>query len=112
IEDIEFRSVTLTAIKGDQGPCLDYGHSVIYKGPYSEVRDDDGHVYYRGERMAVCERTFKMIIEGPYKEDFIGVTPHTLATPKTWCAPAGTVRSASESKGGSYAVSCDTEGCC
>ncbi|RMH15718.1 MAG: methyltransferase domain-containing protein [Gammaproteobacteria bacterium] len=102
IEGIEFRSVTLTAIKGETSPCLDIGQAVIYKGPYAQVLDDEGHIFPRGERMAVCERTFRFLTEGPLKEDFIGIQPAQPAEPRTFCMPAGTVRPASETKGGSH----------
>ncbi|MBI3304108.1 MAG: hypothetical protein HYZ72_18755, partial [Deltaproteobacteria bacterium] len=48
VEGIEFRSLTLVAYKGKQGPCWDCNHAVIYKGPWSEVKDDDGHTLIRG----------------------------------------------------------------
>jgi len=114
IEGIEFRSVTLTAHKNDQGPCLDYGHAVIYRGPYSAINDDEGHVFYRGERMAVCERTYKLLTEGPYQDDFIGITPAERKEPVTWCAPSGTKRPAAETKGGVHNAACCGEpgSCC
>lgn len=110
---IEFRSVTLTAVKGDAGPCLDYGHAVIYRGPYAEVRDDEGHVFPRGERMAVCERTYRFLTEGPMKDDFIGISPAVPRDPPTpWCMPAGTTRPAAETKGAQHAASGCAEGAC
>ncbi len=112
IEGIEFRSVTLAAVKGAGTACLDYGHAVIYRGPFSSVTDDENHVYLRGERMSVCERTFTLLTEGPYKEDFIGITPSAPREPVTWCAPAGTLRPASETKGAMHAQSGSTSGCC
>ena len=114
VEDIEFRSVTLTATRQVMEECLDYGHAVIYKGPFSEVSDDDGHVFPRGERMAVCEHTFRLLTEGPYREQFIGIAPAQLGEPRTWCAPAGTRRPATETRGGSHRVdeSVATGGCC
>ena len=113
VEGIEFRSVTLTAVKGAGTACLDYGHAVIYRGPFSSVTDDEGHVYLRGERMAVCERTYKLLTEGPYKEYFIGITPHAPREPVTWCAPAGTLRPVAETKGAVHAQSGGSAmGCC
>ena len=38
------------------GPCWEREQAVIYRGPWSKVIDDDGHVLERGKRMAVCER--------------------------------------------------------
>ncbi len=113
VEGIEFRSVTLLATKPSTSECLDYGHAVIYRGPFSEVADDDGHSYPRGERMAVCERTYRLLMEGPYKEDFIGIAPAHIGAPKTWCAPAGTRRPAAHTKGGAHAASkSESAGCC
>jgi len=89
VEGIEFRSVTLTAVKAAAEPCLDCGHAVLYRGPYAEVRDDEGHVFPRGERMAVCERTFKFLTEGPHKDEFIGIPPTTMREAVPWCAPPG-----------------------
>ncbi|MDF1801177.1 MAG: methyltransferase domain-containing protein, partial [Planctomycetota bacterium] len=53
VEGIEFRSMTVIAYKGKEGACYEHNEAVIYKGPWSEVRDDDGHVFRRGERTAV-----------------------------------------------------------
>jgi len=99
VEGIEFRSVTLTAVKGSGEPCLDHGHAVIYRGPYSSVSDDEGHVYPRGARIAVCERSYRLLTEGPYKSDFIGIEPPARAAPQPFCAPAGTRRAPAETKG-------------
>ena len=113
INGIEFRSATLTATKGAGTACMDVGHAVIYRGPYASVNDDEGHVYLRGERMAVCERTFHLLTEGPYKNDFIGITPALPRAPVAWCAPAGTLRPAQETKGGNYSGGgCDAPACC
>ncbi len=102
IENIEFRSITVTAIKPEPSPCLDKGHAVIYRGPFNEVYDDEGHIYPRGQRIATCERTFNLLTNSPYKDDFIGITPTPLKPAQPWCAPAGTLRPASESKGGEH----------
>lgn len=113
VEGIEFRSVTLTAIKGAGTPCLDYGHAVIYRGPYASVTDDEGHVYHRGERMAVCERTYRQLTEHPpYRDHFIGIAPALVRAPVPWCAPSGTRRRPAESKGGKHETACDGGSCC
>lgn len=112
IEGIEFRSVTLTAVKGEGKECLDYGHAVIYRGPFAEVRDEEGHIFPRGERIAVCARTYRMLTEGPYQDDFIGIPPAVLGEPKAWCAPPGTTRPPAVTKGVSHASGCSGSGCC
>ena len=52
IQGIEFRSITVVAHKGKQGPCWERRQAVIYRGPWRKVIDDDGHVLERGRRMA------------------------------------------------------------
>jgi SAM-dependent methyltransferase len=52
VEGIEFRSVTVVAYKGKEGPCLDQKHAVVYRGPFRHVEDDDGHILKRGIRAA------------------------------------------------------------
>lgn len=111
VEGIEFRSVTITGFKGISSECLDLGHAVIYRGPFAKVHDDDGHYYPRGERIAVCERTYAMLLER-YGEDFIGISPVSPSQPKTWCAPAGTKRPPSESKGSQHSQNLPGSNCC
>jgi ubiquinone/menaquinone biosynthesis C-methylase UbiE len=112
IENVEFRAVTLLAVKGQGRECLDRGHAVIYRGPYGEIRDDEGHIFPRGERIAVCERTFRFLTEGPFRNDFIGVEPRVLADSVPWCAPPGTRRPVSETKGGRQIADCGDSACC
>lgn len=112
VEGIEFRAVTVTAVKGSGQTCLDRGHAVIYKGPYRTVLDDEGHEFTRGARMAVCERTFHYLTEGPQKNDFIGIIPASEREAVTWCAPVGTRRPASETKGGVHKQAGEKTSCC
>jgi arsenite methyltransferase len=72
-EGIEFRSVTITAKKGKEGPCLEAGHAILYKGPWKAVLDDDGHTLERGVRTAVCAKTFKILSGEPYADETIGI---------------------------------------
>lgn len=74
VHGIEFRSVTVVAHKGRQGPCIEKNQAVIYRGPFSSVEDDDGHVFPRGERMAVCEKTFRLL-RASYAEHMIFIDP-------------------------------------
>ncbi len=77
VEGIEFRSVTIQAWKGKQGPCFDRNQAVIYKGPFKKVLDDDGHALERGKRYAVCDKTFSLYQQAPYREHFAFVEPIT-----------------------------------
>ena len=76
VEGIEFRSTTVCAFKGKQGPCKDQGQAVIYNGPWKAVIDDDGHTLRRGERMAVCGKTFAIYTREPYAPQITPVPPH------------------------------------
>src|SRR5438093_1912287 len=51
VQGIEFRSVTIEAFKGKQGDCFERNQAVIYRGPFKEVLDDDGHRMQRGKVM-------------------------------------------------------------
>lgn len=77
IEGIEFRSLTVQAFKGKEGPCLERNQAVIYTGPWRCVCDDDNHTFYRGRRMAVCDKTFAIMSSptGPYSSDIVPVAP-------------------------------------
>jgi SAM-dependent methyltransferase len=75
VQGIEFRSVTVIAYKGKEGACLDRKQAVVYRGPFREVTDDDGHVLRRGARVAVCEKTFGIYSKAPYREHFDLVEP-------------------------------------
>ena len=73
---VEIRAFVTTGYKGKQGVCRDQGHAVIYRGPWSAVHDDDGHRYARGERTAVCAKTYDILMRAPYRGQFIGLLPY------------------------------------
>jgi ubiquinone/menaquinone biosynthesis C-methylase UbiE len=75
VDGIEFRAVTVTAHKGKEGPCIERNQAVIYRGPWKQVVDDDGHTLPRGARIAVCEKTFDLYSKPPYQDQFILVPP-------------------------------------
>ena len=72
---IEFRSLTIQAYKGKEGPCFERNQAVIYRGPFKEVLDDDHHRMERGKRYAVCDKTFQLYQREPYREHFDFVEP-------------------------------------
>ncbi len=115
VEGIEFRSMTVVAYKGKQGPCLERNQAVIYRGPFKKVEDDDGHVYHRGQRMAVCDKTFRLLQQGPYEGEFIPVAPHD-EVPFDAAVPFDCRRNARrhprETKGREYAPTIEPLGLC
>ncbi|MET0647832.1 MAG: hypothetical protein ABW208_14545 [Pyrinomonadaceae bacterium] len=76
VRGVEIRKVTARAFKGKEGACYDCLHAVIYRGPWKRVHDDDGHAYRRGERTAVCEKTYRILTSGPYAGSFIPIPPY------------------------------------
>ncbi|MBM4365090.1 MAG: methyltransferase domain-containing protein [Deltaproteobacteria bacterium] len=113
VNGIEFRSATVTAYKGKEGPCMEGLQAVIYKGPWRQVQDDDGHVFRRGERAAVCAKTFKIMTSGPYKEQIIGIEPLVApAEPKGFDCARTLPRHPRETKGLDYDVTTEAAACC
>lgn len=78
IDGVEFRSLTVRAFKGKEGPCIERNQAVVYRGPWRSVTDDDGHSYLRGKRIAVCDKTFHTLTDplGPYAGEVIPVPPY------------------------------------
>lgn len=115
VEGIEFRSVTILAWKGKQGPRTEKNQAVIYKGPWKDVTDDDGRVYRRGERMAVCEDTFRIMTSGPYAEQIVAVEPAVpVTTEDEYDCTRSEVRAPAETKNGLEKVTTDPDqgSCC
>ena len=123
IEGIEYRSMTVVAYKGKEGECLDRNQAVIYKGPWKSVTDDDGHTLYRGERMAVCDKTFNIYKSETYGKDIISIEPTeniSLEEAELFNCKKNARRPASETKGKDYKATkladspyCDPNtGCC
>jgi len=116
VEGIEFRSVTIAAYKGKEGPCYDHKQAVIYKGPWKAVIDDDGHTLRRGERMAVCEKTFNIYMRDPYANQLIPVEPNEAidaANAPPFDCRRDAVRDPRETKGAAYQFTqLPEDGCC
>jgi ubiquinone/menaquinone biosynthesis C-methylase UbiE len=114
VQGIEFRSITVTATKGKEGPCYEANQAVIYRGPWRQVQDDDGHVLRRGERAAVCAKTYAILTSGPYAGECIGlepVTPIAEEERELFDCSRKAPRHPRESKGLEYAVTTDAAEC-
>jgi arsenite methyltransferase len=112
VEGIEFRSMTVAAYKGKQGPCFDQKQAVVYRGPFRLVEDDDGHVLHRGVRSAVCEKTFHILSQEPYRDYFELVPPRVAVplqdAPPFPCTGGIKLRDPRETKGTDYRVTTET----
>lgn len=119
IDGIEFRSVTIRAFKGKDGACWERNQAVIYKGPWKQVLDDDNHIYNRGERTAVCDKTFQILTNpnGPYYGEFIPIETYQeipLEAAQPFDCQHSSIRHPRETKGDDYRVTVTTNesNCC
>lgn len=115
VEGVEFRSVTVEAFKGKQGPCVERNQAVIYKGPFREVLDDDNHRMERGRRYAVCDKTYNIYRKAPYRDYFEFVEPLTpipLAHAQPFDCSRTALRHPKETKGQDYKATTEASQCC
>jgi len=115
VEGIQFRSVTLQAYKGKQGPCFERNQAVIYRGPFAKVLDDDGHQMERGRRYAVCDKTYNLYRKSPYAGHFEFIDPVTdvpLVEAKPFDCSRTALRHPKETKGQDYRVTTKASSCC
>jgi arsenite methyltransferase len=115
VSGIEFRSLSVEAFKGKEGICLERRQAVVYKGPFREVLDDDGHRMQRGERYAVCDKTFRLYQREPYRQSFEFIAPLAevpLAEAQPFDCSRTTLRHPRETKGMDYDVTAEGQACC
>ncbi|MFQ5350667.1 MAG: methyltransferase domain-containing protein, partial [Thermoanaerobaculia bacterium] len=115
VDGIEFRSVTVEAFKGKEGPCFERNQAVIYKGPFKEVLDDDGHRLSRGQRHAVCDKTFRLYQQEPYRGQFELVEPRVeiaLEEAGPFDCSRTPLRHPKETKGEEYDATTEAVPCC
>ncbi len=74
INGIDFRSVTLTAIKAGETGNLNSRHTVIYRGPFAMVADDAGNTYQRGQRAAVTGAIHALLTNPAFDAAFIDLS--------------------------------------
>jgi SAM-dependent methyltransferase len=102
VEGIEFRSVTITARKGEEGASIDANEAVIYRGPWRAVEDDDGHRLVRGERTAVDSKTFRILNAEPYATEIVALASRTDVTAVDYDCCRDRLRHPRETKGSEY----------
>ena len=110
VAGIEFRSVTVEAFKGQPGDGLELNQSVVYRGPFREVLDDDGHRLRRGERVAVCDKTFQRYARPPYAEQFEFIKPLVPVQPEE--ARPRETKGVDDKAPAGQAQCCDGGSCC
>lgn len=84
----------------------------MYKGPWRSVTDDDGHTLYRGQRMAVCDKTFLIYSSEPYRKDIELIEPYDdilLSEARVFDCRRVAVRSSHETKALEYNLTRTTD---
>lgn len=66
---VELRELQLTAVKPAERTGLD-DYSVVYRGPWEHITDDDGRTFERGRRTPVDRSTWLLFGQPPYQEHF------------------------------------------
>ena len=115
VEGIEFRSLTIQAFKGKEGPCFERMQAVVYRGPFKEVLDDDDHRMERGRRYAVCDKTYQLYRQAPYREYFEFIEPLReipAAEAEPFDCSRTPLRHPRETKGMDYDATTEVESCC
>jgi arsenite methyltransferase len=113
VNGIEFRSMTVEAFKGKEGPCVERNQAIIYKGPFKSVVDDDGHLMERGKRYATCDKTYQIYQRAPYAEHFEFVGPLEeipLETAGPFDCSRTVLRDPRETKGMNYSATIESTG--
>ena len=114
VEGIEFRSVTVTANKPVSGK-KDKGHTVIYRGPFAELKNDQSLVFPRGIRIAVSFEEYSQLQDSPARESFLFIAPEDAVQFEA-DLDNNRERAAAENKGLSHlsggAVENKNSGCC
>ncbi len=86
VEDIEFRSVTITAIKPEEESANEVTKEVVFVGPYQLVVDEEGREYWRGERTEVTGAKQSQLLSSLYKGHFVSADQGETQ-PTSCCSP-------------------------
>jgi catechol 2,3-dioxygenase-like lactoylglutathione lyase family enzyme len=70
LDGIEMREMKLVAHKPATGAC-NASREVLYKGPLSQMTDDAGHVFPRGQRVALCDATCEALRSSGLADQFV-----------------------------------------
>jgi arsenite methyltransferase len=91
VDDIEFRSVTLTAVRPPEARTAGTKRQLMYRGPFAAVTDDAGRNWQRGQRRSVTAGESAILLGSAYSNAFIDLEQDSAATgnplPVTCCSP-------------------------
>lgn len=87
VERIQFCSIAVCGYKFKKGrDCVYIGQYATYLGPYSEVADDDNHIFPRGRPIEICTDTANKLIKSPYSGQFIITDAQKDGGPNPCCS--------------------------
>ncbi len=95
VGDIEFRSVTLTAIRPPAENLAAGNRQLMYRGPFAAVTDDAGRHWLRGQRISVAAAVHQSLVSA-YGNAFIDLPDTTTGNhqgsplPIACCGPEPT----------------------
>lgn len=75
VDGIAFRANTVAAFKGERAAAGDRDRSVIYRGPWSSVTDDQGNCLTRGVAATVPDEAYRRYTQSPYAADILPAAP-------------------------------------
>jgi arsenite methyltransferase len=93
VDGIEFRSVTLTAIRPPELPAGGTGRQLLYRGPFAAVTDDAGRTWQRGQRATATPAEHETLLGSAYGNAFVDLSQGAGATgagspvPVACCTP-------------------------
>ncbi len=84
LQNVQMREVKLVGVQSNAGSSEAQG-VVIYKGPWSQITDDEGKAYPRGQRVGVGQRTWSNLRTGSAADQFFFL-PADSTSPATYCS--------------------------
>jgi len=100
IEDITFRSVTLTAVKPAGSAEHTDSHTLMYRGPFAAVIDESGRRFDRGSHEAVSASTRQLLLNAAFGNAFVELSNDAAVETATPCCGAAKSVNIAESHGG------------
>ena len=90
-EPREMAGAAQLGIPPEPGPCVYGGDFVSLVGPFTEVHDDDNHVFKAGEESEICGKTLKVLSSPLYKQLFVMINRSRgdLQANQVECGPTG-----------------------
>ncbi|OLB55479.1 MAG: hypothetical protein AUI03_06840 [Nitrospirae bacterium 13_2_20CM_2_62_8] len=79
------------AVLPEQVPCVWRGDYAMLTGPFTEVEDDDHHVFRRGSPLEICSKTLKVLESDLYRRHFamINRAAGEISGSQVACSPTG-----------------------